>query len=538
MPRCPTVLSAALLCSAVGVSSTTAGSEDPADLIVSNASVYTGPATRAQALAIRGGRIVAVGSDSEVLRRRGPSTRLIDAAGRLVIPGINDAHTHWGTQPSGTSLELASMEPSWDEVLAALATARTRSPRGSWIFGAFGSRVIDDPRATRSALDAAAPEHTVLLSAWTGHGVLLSTAAMRALAVPEDLPDASDGRVGRDAQGRFDGWLYEYPQWRATDRLNQLVPREQAIRDMRAWAKQAAGFGITSLQVMPAVPVDEFAAMLRAAGVRLRIRIIAFPKTRAEPQRHLDGTDRVRLSGIKWILDGTPVERGAAVRAAYLDRPASRGSLDFPESFVREALRTAASRGEQSLFHCAGDRSAESVVSAMEAGGGIDWPGRRVRIEHGDGVLSDLVPRAARLGVVVVQNPTHFTLADLMRARFGPRHGYMPLRSLLGAGIHVALGSDGPMNPYLNIQLASIHPARPEEALTLDQALEAYTQGSAFAELAEADKGRLAPGQLADLAILSQDIFAVPADALAATTSVLSLVGGEVVYDAEARRPD
>jgi len=173
----------------------------------------------------------------------------------------------------------------------------------------------------------------------------------------------------------------------------------------------------------------------------------------------------------------------------------------------------------------------------MEAEPAVDWPARRVRIEHGDGVIGDLIPRAARLGVIVVQNPSHLSLGELARARFGPGHAYQPLRSLLKAGIHVALGSDGPMNPYLNIQLAAAHPARPEEALTLPEALDAYTTGAAFAEHAEAEKGTLAPGQLADLAILSQDIFAVPAERLAATRSVLTLVGGEVVFEAAPPEP-
>lgn len=533
-PRCR--MCAAMATAALVLLTASVSGQEPADLVVSRASVYIGPAKRAQALAVRGDRIAAIGTDSEVLRLRGPKTRVIEAPGRLVIPGINDAHMHWGVDTPGTTLELASMEPSWDEVLHALAEAKAKAERGSWIFGSFGGRVIDDARATRSTLDAVSPEHPVLLGAWTGHGVLLNSAAQRAIRLPDDPPEAPGGRVGRDAQGRFNGWLFEYAQ-RAIEPLWKLGPREPAIRSLQAWLEQAAQLGITSLQVMPGLPVDEFAGLLRDARVRLRVRIIAFPGSRDEPLRTVAATDRVRPSGIKWILDGTPVERGAAVRAPYVDRPESRGFLNFPESFAREALRAAASGGQQSLLHCVGDRSIESVLAAMEAERGVDWPQRRVRIEHGDGVLPDLVRRAARLGVIVVQNPTHLTIVDVMRARFGPRHEYMPMRSLLAAGIHLALGSDGPINPYLNIQLASSHPVRPEEALTLDQALEAYTSGSAFAEFAENDKGTLAPGQLADFAILSHDIFAIPADQLPATTSVLTVVGGEVVYDAEARAP-
>jgi predicted amidohydrolase YtcJ len=292
-----------------------------------------------------------------------------------------------------------------------------------------------------------------------------------------------------------------------------------------------AQFGITSVQVMPGMPVDEFATLLKEADVTLRVRIIHFPTAADERLPAKAPRQRGQPSGIKWVLDGTPVERGAAQRAGYADRPATRGELNFSPAFVRTALGDAAARGEQSLFHCAGDRCAETVLAAMESMGDVDWAAARLRIEHGDGVLEDLMPRAARLGVVVVQNPTHFTIGELLVERFGARHRYQPLRSLLQAGVRLALGSDGPMNPFLNILLASTHPARPEEALTREQALDAYTRGSAFAEHAEREKGTLAPGQLADLAILSQDIFQVPVDALPATHSVLTLVGGQIVHD-------
>jgi predicted amidohydrolase YtcJ len=158
-----------------------------------------------------------------------------------------------------------------------------------------------------------------------------------------------------------------------------------------------------------------------------------------------------------------------------------------------------------------------------------------VRIEHGDGLLADLVPRARRLGVIIVQNPTHFDpkLTSVVD-RFGPNHQFFPLRSLLKAGIPLAIGSDGPMNPGLNIMLATIHPAWPDEAITREQAVEAYTRRSAYAEFAEGDKGTIEPGKLADLAVLSQDIFQVPLPELPRTQSVLTLVGGNVVFDAGA----
>jgi predicted amidohydrolase YtcJ len=156
--------------------------------------------------------------------------------------------------------------------------------------------------------------------------------------------------------------------------------------------------------------------------------------------------------------------------------------------------------------------------------------GQRVRFEHGDGLFPDLIPRAMEMGVIVVQNPSHLDVVTIFPDRSLTRG--QPLRSLLSAGIPVAFGSDGPMNPFLNILFASTRPDRPAERITREQAVVAYTLTSAYAESAEKEKGSLEPGKLADLAVLSQDIFTVPPSELPKTTSVLTLVGGTVVYDA------
>jgi predicted amidohydrolase YtcJ len=163
------------------------------------------------------------------------------------------------------------------------------------------------------------------------------------------------------------------------------------------------------------------------------------------------------------------------------------------------------------------------------------WRARRVRIEHGDWVAGELLPVARRLGVVIVQNPLHFVLPPgMIEARFGRRPpSLQAARAIVAAGIPLAFGSDGPPNPYLGIMFATTHPANPSQRLTREQAVTAYTRGSAYAEFAEREKGTLAPGMLADLVVLSQDIFTVPAPRLPATTSVLTLLGGRIVHDAK-----
>jgi predicted amidohydrolase YtcJ len=159
------------------------------------------------------------------------------------------------------------------------------------------------------------------------------------------------------------------------------------------------------------------------------------------------------------------------------------------------------------------------------------WRSKRIRVEHGEGIMPDLLPLAVKLGIVVVQNPSHFSLPEMMAARYGASAKVQPFRTLALAGIPIAIGSDGPMNPYLNIMFASTHPDNPDEAFTRAQAIEAYTRGSAYAEFAEKEKGSVAVGQLADLEVPSEEILTISADRLPGVHSVLTIVGGRVVLD-------
>ena len=539
-----TIVTAVALASLVPPSIT---QQQPADTVLFNGKIFTSSSAQpyAQALAIRGERIVAVGESKQVLALAGQATRRIDLGGRTAIPGINDAHLHLSVEPKHYELPLTSNDPTWKEIIDALSAATARVPRGTWIQGVFGPTILDDRHATRTALDAIAPDHPVALWDWTGHAVLLNTAAMRSLSVGEDEHNPQGGAFVRNAaNGALTGMALEFAKFRVDRQYTRLVGDGDAILQMRRFFDQAARWGITTLQDMAsALPADRLMALFERSPPPIRVRVIWFGLTdehgRLANQGHAANARSlplVSVSGTKWILDGTPIERSAAMRQPYADRPDTSGQLNFSESEMEQMLLESLQSKDQLMVHAVGDRTVEAFLSAMEATGGAKaWATRRVRLEHGDGLMPDLVPRAKRLGVIVVQNPSHFSLSELFRMRFGEERSRMllPVRSLMDAGIPVALGSDGPLNPFLNMMLASSHPGNPKESITREQAVIAYTLTSAFAESAENEKGSLEPGKLADLAVLSEDIFKVNADDLPKTESLLTMVAGKIVYDAK-----
>lgn len=525
-----------------------------ADLVLLGGKVFTADSTNlwAEAVAIAGERIIAVGTTAMMRRLVGAMTKVFELGGRVVVPGFNDAHRHISAAPEGMVVTVDDgpiPDPPLATVLDSLRAASARAPDGSWLWAGVGESVFSHPAPLRDLLDRAAPDHPVALTAAaTGHGLVLNSAALCSLDLSDADRDPSGGSLERDDASRLTGVLHEYAGWNALARLISRRPDSVQAAAVTAAATTALGFGITSIQDMAnfADPTQTLRTAL-TAGPLVRLRIIRMPTTAAggraadwqaaERAVPLAADGNVRVAGLKWILDGTPVERLALMRAPYADRPAWYGRLNFPVDSVRAMLRAALAHppgaAAQLLLHLSGDSSAAVVLRLMsELAPDTAWQSRRVRFEHGDGLMDDLWPLARRLGVVVVQNPAHFTDGTLP-ARLGPERAprYQPFRSLAAAGIPIAIGSDGPANPFLNIMLATLHPNNPAEAISREAAVIAYTHGAAYAEFAEREKGRLAPGMLADLAVLSQDIFTVAPQALPQTKSVLTLVGGRVVHD-------
>jgi predicted amidohydrolase YtcJ len=384
-----------------------------------------------------------------------------------------------------------------------------------------------------------------MLYVWTGHASILNTPALGKLHISDDQANPEGGQYIRGkTDGKLTGSVLEYAEFSAARDFSELATDEQAQQQLGEFFMQAARWGITSVQNMSSPLTQQRTTELFAQSPPpIRVRSIWFGYTNQHGRLTNEGQGQpvpkaplLTVSGIKWILDGTPIESSSALRQPYADRPETSGEMDFTEKEMEDILRESLRSNQQLMVHITGDRTTVAFFNAMDATGGKRvWSTRRVRIEHGEGITPDLIARARDLNVIVVQNPTHLTMPELMAKRNGAErmNQLQPLRSLLDAGIPLAIGSDGPSNPYLNIMLATIEPDRPKEAITREQAVTAYTLTSAYAEFAEKEKGSIEPGKLADLAVLSQDIFTVPPPDLPKTQSVLTFVGGKVIYDAK-----
>jgi predicted amidohydrolase YtcJ len=517
-------------------------------IIVAHADVFTGDPSRprAQAVAIEDGRFVAVGSDQEVLALASPSTRIIDARGRLVTPGLVEAHVHLGSalpafatpSPPLAMPDIPGPGPSGDEALARVAAA-AHEP-GDWITGFIGPRVARDPRNWRTALDAVARGRPVLLRAFWGHTTILDSAALQRLGIDEDAHDPIGGWFGRDAAGRLDGRAYESAEWIGWERIAPPDATRLAAVLQEA-SRRYARWGVTSIHLInngrtPRAAVEALARVEPAQKWTVYAWGAGLASVAAAWQTIDDVTSprppRVRVDGPKWILDGTPIEENAWQRDPYPGRAGWRGRSNLTDAELREVLQRALSRPGQPILHVVGDAETDRLFRTMlSLAPAAAWAAKRVRVEHGDGIRADSVAMARQLGVVVTQNPTH--LAPQSTGTDAPARALL-LRSLLDGGIPLALGSDAggdAMNPFLNIMLATTYASAPREALTREQALLAYTSGGAYAERQEAGKGRIVPGLAADMAMLSQDVLKVPASELPATRSVLTIVDGTILFE-------
>jgi predicted amidohydrolase YtcJ len=518
-----------------------------ADTVLYNGKVFTVDEARpwAQAVAIRGSRIVAVGSNAAVRALAGPGTVSIDLGGRVVVPGFNDSHSHLAVGFPRLTLppiNIPGLGPTLAESLAQVAQAVAIAEPGEIILSFVGETLIRDPAATRAAIDPVAPDNPVLLVTWSSHSAVINTAAMQLAGIAEQQPDPFGGAYGRfPGTNVVNGVCHEYALFQMVRGIRAVVPDEVLRAQFEALTGALAQVGMTSAQEMTiGLTKERSERILDGAAIKARLRLMCVPMAVNESCRptRIDLRDRWTSGGIKWILDGTPVERSAALREPYADTPTT-GRFNATPSQLRQIVRQSlfgVPVRDQLITHLFGDRALDNLLNALDREApDLVWRLLRPRIEHGDMLQPGQIDKARRMGAIVVQNPTHFTLE--LEPSLGPVRAAaaQPLRTLLDEGVLLAFGSDSPQpNPFVDLFFAVTHPFHPDEAITIEEAVTAYTRGSAYAEFQEWQKGSLKPGYLADLAVLSQDIFTVPPPALLSTTSVLTLVGGEVVWDSGA----
>jgi predicted amidohydrolase YtcJ len=521
-----------------------------ADIVLLNGKIFTADTSQlwVQALAIKGNTIIATGSSASVKKLIGKTTKAIDLRGKTVVPGFNDAHEHLGWKaPMGPSIqagEAGMIGLSSKQLIDSLARLAKTTPAGNWIEGEFGMLIRNATTLRRDALDKIAPNHPViLLSAW-GHGLLLNTKGMKAFGIDEAEADPMGGWFERNPKSkRLTGMIEEYAQWPYWASYYEAAPAA-VVKSLHAYAAQAIHLGLTSTQNMCSI-MDGKATekVFRTAKLPIRVRLIAMPGTDTKGRR-LEQWNQINkhpapltsVSGIKYMVDGTPLEQNALYSLPYPNRPDWYGRLNFPQDTLRQILLETLSSEKQLMLHVVGDSSLTVVLQLMkQLADDATWRKKRVRIEHGTCLEKrSSWKQVQELGLVVVITP-QFGMGE-EATQNNSTFISAPLRSLIEAGIPVAIGSDAVINPFLNILYTEVHSVNPSESISREQTVIAYTRGSAYAEGLENSKGTLVPGMLADLAVLSQDIFTVPTQDLPKTVSELTIIDGKIVHDSTLQR--
>ncbi len=529
-----------------------------ADLIVTGARIYTVDPTRpmATALAVRDGRVLLVGSTRGALALRGPSTRMLDAAGRTIIPGIIDAHGHLaGLGESLRSVDLVGTR-SYEEVIARVAARAKERPAGSWISGrGWDQNDWGDTRfPTHEALSRAVPDHPVVLTRVDGHALLANARAMQLAGITARTRDPEGGRVLRLADGSPSGVFVDNAQ----SLIRRVVPsptRDERREELLAAVAEANRWGLTGVDD-PGEPrsiIDLYEELGRAGQLHLRAYVMIADDSAALQHYFAIGPRSAMFDGHLWVraiklyADGALGSRGAALLDPYSDDPGNTGLLVSAPEHIRRVAVEALRHGFQVNTHAIGDRGNRVVLDAYESAfKEVPVADPRFRIEHAQVLDHDDIPRFAQLGVIPSMQTSHQT-SDMYWAvrRLGPARirGAYAWRSLLQTGVVIPNGTDFPVeavNPMITFhsavtrQDADNWPAGgwyPEQRMTREEALESITLWPAYAAFQEDMLGSLTPGKYADFVILDHDIMTMPAEQILETQVVATYVGGTPVYE-------
>jgi predicted amidohydrolase YtcJ len=539
----------------------------PADLVLTGGHVHTVDAARprAEAVAVRGERITAVGSAAEVGEWIGPRTRVVDLNGRLLLPGFQDVHIH----PIFAGVDRLQCDVrearGRDGVLETIRTYVATHPDEEWIIGS-GWYMADFENGTprREDLDAIVADRPAFFPNRDGHSTWVNSKALELAGIDRDTPDPDDGRIERDPDGTPTGTLHEGAA-RQVERLMPEVTADLMTDGLRLAQAYLHSLGITAWQDAIVRPEDQavYRAAAEAGWLTARVEgAMWWERTRGDDQvdelieRSRTGTvGRLRINSVKLMQDGVLETFTGAMIDPYLGRdgsPSANRGISFidPERLLGWVTRLDAA-GLQPHFHAIGDRAVreclDAVAAARAANGHTDT---RPHIAHIQVIHPDDVPRFAALDVVANAQPywaCHEAQMDTLTIPFlGPERStwQYPYRSLLSAGARLAMGSDWSVstpNPLLEIEVAVTRvadesrgvrrPFLPEQRLTLAEALAAFTIGSAFVNHLDADTGSIEIGKLADLAVVDRDLFAPDAGPIGDGRVLATFVGGDAVFE-------
>lgn len=539
------------------------------DLVLKNANIYTVDEhkPRARAVAAKGERIVFVGSDAELERYVGANTRVLDLKNATVVPGLTDAHYHFlgvGVRELTFNLETV---PNLKELLARVNERVAATKPGEWIVGRGWIETFWKPPVfpTRWDLDKVSPNHPVMLVRADGHAAVVNSAALKIAGIDRNTPNPFGGQISKNQSGEPNGMLLDHAQ----ALVRRHVPPEPAAnRDRAALAADERSVMLGWCEVQdPGGSWDDVAVYrkLYEQG-RMNIRIykaVSGPGPEAERLLREGVTigafeHHLTVRAIKVVADGALGSRGAALLAPYLDQPDTSGFLTVELDALRPMLIEALKRGIQVETHAIGDRTNRLVLDEYErAFNAVDPAQRKIadprwRDEHAQIINPADLPRFAKLGVIPSMQPSH-AIGDLFFApqRLGMERlkGAYAWRTLIHSGAVVPGGSDAPVErgePMIEFYAAVARkplPARatgsllegwhPEEAMTREEALKAFTLWPAYAAFEEDLKGSITTGKLADFTVLSADILKVPEAEILNTKNLMTIIGGRVVYEAK-----
>lgn len=531
-----------------------------ATLIIHNAQVYTVNAVQptAQAVAVRGERIVLVRSDQAALDLRGPETRVIDAHGGTLVPGLQDSHGHF--TGLGSSLQVLRLRgtTSYEQIVAMVRERAAKMRPGEWIQGRSWDQndwaVKDWP--SHQLLTEAAPSNPVYLTRVDGHAALVNKMALDAAGITGDTPDPPGGRLIRDQMGEPAGVLIDNAQNLVAAKIPDPSPAQFEEQILLA-DRETRRLGLTSVHDAGATPatVAVYKRLIDEGRLKTRLYVmLRGPMSMLEPefkkgplinyaQQHLS------VRAIKIGADGALGSRGAALLEPYSDEPGTSGLMTTPPDEIYAQTLAASTAGFQTCIHAIGDRGNRVAMDVFERVQ-REVPGARdlrMRNEHAQILDAAEIPRFAKLNVIASMQATHAT-SDMpwVPARIGPartQEGAYVWKRLMKTGVVVANGSDFPVeepNPMLGFyasvtrQDPSGQPPggwMPDERMSREEMLKSFTWNAAYASHAEKDLGSLEAGKLADMVLLDKNVMTVDPKEILSTQVLVTVIGGEVVYE-------